>query len=87
MGADTAACVEVPAGRWIAHPRPHSEADRAILTNSSPAGISLLGLEIASERVGFLIGSSVLVVIGICPHCAGSRTVGSRAHCVTVDKS
>jgi len=27
--------------------------------------MSLLGLEIASERVGFLIGSAVLVVIGV----------------------
>jgi hypothetical protein len=26
---------------------------------------SLLGLEIASERVGFLVGSAVLVVIGV----------------------
>jgi hypothetical protein len=27
--------------------------------------MSILGLEVASERVGFLVGSAVLVVIGI----------------------
>jgi hypothetical protein len=27
--------------------------------------MSILGLEIASERVGFLVGSGVLVVIGV----------------------
>jgi hypothetical protein len=27
--------------------------------------MSILGLEIASQRVGFLVGSAVLVVIGI----------------------
>jgi hypothetical protein len=29
------------------------------------AAMSILGLEIASQRVGFLIGSAVLVVIGV----------------------
>src|ERR1700680_4774707 len=29
------------------------------------AAMSILGLEIASQRVGFLVGSAVLVVIGI----------------------
>jgi hypothetical protein len=27
--------------------------------------MSILGLEIASQRVGFLVGSAVLVVIGV----------------------
>ena len=33
--------------------------------------MSLLGLEIASERAGFLIGSAILVLIGVALICAG----------------
>jgi hypothetical protein len=38
--------------------------------------MSILGLEIASQRVGFLVGSAVLVVIGAALIRAGSGEIG-----------
>ncbi len=45
--------------------------------------MSILGLEIASERVGFLVGSAVLVVIGIaCITLAPAKQPVERASAV-----
>jgi hypothetical protein len=40
--------------------------------------MSILGLEIPNQRTGFLIGSAVLVVIGVVPDRAGSGETANR---------
>ena len=71
MGDTMMLSLYVPLGIFLLIAMRNPSAHRSLIAFAAwsgfahPVAMSILGLEIASQRVGFLIGSAVLVVIGV----------------------
>jgi hypothetical protein len=71
MGDTMMLCLYVTLGVFLLIAVRNPSAHRSLIAFAAwssfahAAAMSILGLEIASQRVGFLVGSAVLVVIGV----------------------